>query len=129
MHYVYTLTDTTGEVLHVGETIRPKVRLYEHTVMQPIGTGKGMFYGRTDINLTVISEHPTKKLAYRAQCKLQNELGLDSDLDKLIAYGKSEDNPRFKTHTCPHCGKEADNALAMKRWHFDRCKQKDLTPQ
>jgi hypothetical protein len=26
---------------------------------------------------------------------------------------------------CPHCGQEGDNNL-MKRWHFDKCKQKNV---
>jgi hypothetical protein len=28
-----------------------------------------------------------------------------------------------KPATCPHCGKEGKNMVAMKRWHFDNCKE------
>ncbi len=28
-----------------------------------------------------------------------------------------------KPATCPHCGKEGKNTAAMKRWHFDNCKE------
>ena len=39
---------------------------------------------------------------------------------KADGYSKSEAK---KQATCPHCDKTG-NAMAMKRWHFDRCKFK-----
>lgn len=32
-------------------------------------------------------------------------------------------NIQWQTYTCPHCGKDG-KSNAMKRWHFDNCKEK-----
>ena len=39
---------------------------------------------------------------------------------KLLEEGRFQTNIKY---TCPHCGK-IGNGNGMKRWHFDRCKEK-----
>ena len=50
--------------------------------------------------------------------------------DKLRAHNLGKTNVTQKgiaqsKLTCPHCGLEGGTS-AMKHWHFDRCKHKDL---
>jgi hypothetical protein len=55
----------------------------------------------------------------------------DHDRNAKISASKKENNPNFKSVCeCPHCGKRGQYA-ALKRWHFDSCKDAsshDQTP-
>jgi len=78
--YVYVLTNQNGEVEYVGESVRPKTRLYEHTRRPPRKTGSyGKFYGRKDLTVEIVSEHSTRKESFNAQCVLQSQYGLPTD--------------------------------------------------
>jgi predicted GIY-YIG superfamily endonuclease len=80
MRYVYFLINASGQVEYVGETKSTRWRLYDHT-----RRSRGKFYGRTDLTLSVISCHPTRKESYKAQCYLQEIFGLESDQQKGAA--------------------------------------------
>ena len=77
MRYVYFLINASGQVEYVGETKSTRWRMYDHCKRK-----RGRFYGRTDLTLSVISCHPTRKESYQAQCYLQEIFGLESDQQK-----------------------------------------------
>ena len=76
MNYVYEIYDNYGSVVWVGETIRPNVRLYEHTKKT-----SGKFYGQ-NVMMHIVAEFATKQEAFDYQCDLQEEYGLESDRQK-----------------------------------------------
>jgi hypothetical protein len=93
--YVYELVNLMGTVEWVGETSRPKQRFANHIKHKPKkGNGIGKFYGRQDLIMNIVAEFPTKLEAYHYQCKLQNEYGLKSDIEKL--YRKATDETKLK---------------------------------
>ena len=105
--YVYELVNSKGKVEYVGETYNPEQRLLDHTQ-----SAKGKFKGRTDLKINVVAEFDNRKDAYAYQCKLQNQYGWVSDLDKH----------QIKL-TCPHCN-YTSIGYGIYRNHFNRCKQK-----
>jgi predicted GIY-YIG superfamily endonuclease len=105
-HFVYEIINTLGTIEYVGETANPENRMVHH-----IGLN-GKFYGRNDIAMSIVAEFDNRKDAYAYQCKLQNEYGWESDLDKH----------QVKL-TCPHCN-FTSIGYGIYRNHFDRCKMK-----
>jgi predicted GIY-YIG superfamily endonuclease len=78
MFYVYELRNQNNIVEYIGETKRPKERLWDHM-------GKnGKFTDRRDITMTILFEFETRKEAWYKQCELQKQYGFESDLDKKI---------------------------------------------
>tara|TARA_R110000764_G_C10784550_1_gene356673 strand:- start:105 stop:506 length:402 start_codon:yes stop_codon:yes gene_type:complete len=75
MKHVYKLVNELGRVEWVGETVRPKVRFYEHTKVTP-SSGKGMFYGRTDLTMEVVASNLNKEDARILEDKLKIKYGL-----------------------------------------------------
>jgi len=71
------------------------------------------------------------KLSERMQGKNNTMYGIPaSDYNKLMTKLKNsgDNNPMKKPEhqrQCPHCGKSGQ-MTAMKRWHFDNCKQQDI---
>lgn len=59
-------------------------------------------------------------IVYKSQREAAELLGRSRS--KLVT-GNIEGDRRRDKLTCPHCGKEAD-LLNIKRWHFDKCKEK-----
>jgi predicted GIY-YIG superfamily endonuclease len=97
--YVYVLTNPKGEVEYVGESTRPKTRLYEHTRRTPKVRGShGKFYGRTDLTLEIVSEHATRKESFDAQCVLQAKYGLPTD-DILISQNSPANGAKSRVLT------------------------------
>jgi hypothetical protein len=70
------------------------------------------FYGRNDVVMSIVAEFDNRKDAYAYQCKLQNEYGWSSDIEKLQVE-----------LTCPHCN-FSSIGYGIYRNHFDRCKMK-----
>jgi len=105
-HFVYEIINLLGTIEYVGETANPENRMIGHKGLN------GKFYGRNDITMSIVAEFPTRKEAYAYQCKLQNEYGWESDLDK-----------RQVKLTCPHCNFNSIG-YGIYRNHFDRCKMK-----
>jgi len=73
---VYELQDENCNVIDVGYSYRPKTRMYQHTRTKP-GSGTGKFYGRTDLTMVIVSEHPTRKEAAQAEIALKIQHGLE----------------------------------------------------
>ena len=77
MYVVYQLVNGNGKVEYVGHTKNPKTRLNNHTCVN------GKFAGRTDLRLEVIKSGFRKKSrAFEYECKLQKELGWETDKEK-----------------------------------------------
>jgi predicted GIY-YIG superfamily endonuclease len=105
-YFVYEIVNTMGTIEYVGETYDIEQRFLNHI------SKSGKFYKRQDIIINIVAEFPTRKEAYAYQCKLQNEYGWESDLDKH----------QVKL-TCPHCN-FTSIGYGIYRNHFDRCKMK-----
>lgn len=87
MRYVYALVNQAGQVEYVGETKDLRWRFYDHT-SRP--THK--FYGRTDLEMLVLSEHETRQESYQAQCWWQEHYGLPTDksrMNEALAKGRA----------------------------------------
>ena len=84
MYVVYQLVNGKGEIEYVGNTKNPNTRLYNHTCKN------GTFAGRKDLRLEIVkSGFRKEKTAFNYQCKLQKELGFETDMEKYIRLGKS----------------------------------------
>ena len=142
MYYVYKLLNESNQVVWVGETTRPKGRLWQHT------SNNGKFTGQS-LNMEIITGYTTRKEAWYHQVKLQKEYGLETDLNKTRRAGSSITEARakhiknlgtfesrqkgglsnkgntynVKTKTCPHCNLTGKGSN-MTRYHFDNCKWK-----
>lgn len=78
-HYVYELINLMGTVEYVGETYRPKIRMYGHTKVKPSITNKnreGKFYGRQDLVMYIVAEFNNRKDALELEGKLKLSYGL-----------------------------------------------------
>ena len=131
MKYVYELRHN-NKVVWVGESKRPKGRLWQHT------SKNGKFTG-LDIDMSIVAEFETREEAYRHQCELQEEYGLVTDREKVrrSAVGrihseetktKMSKSRKGNTWTqevvvCPYCNKPGGKQN-MTRYHFDNCKNK-----
>ena len=78
-YFVYEIVNIMGTIEYVGETYDIEQRFLNHI------SKSGKFYKRQDIIINIVAEFPTKKEAYAYQCKLQNEYGWSSDLDKTAS--------------------------------------------
>lgn len=87
MYYVYELVNLLGGVEHVGKTIRPKIRFYEHVKNKP-NKGKGKFYKRQDISMHIVATYATKAEALQAEYDLQIFWGLPTDRSKRVKGSK-----------------------------------------
>jgi hypothetical protein len=82
-YYVYELVNLMGTVEHVGETTRPIKRFANHIKHKPSkGNGIGLFYGRHDLIMNIVSKHYSKLEAFNYQCELQKQYGLKTDREK-----------------------------------------------
>jgi predicted GIY-YIG superfamily endonuclease len=61
-YHVYELFDQEGTIVYVGMSSNPKVRFNKHIGTKP-GYGNGKFYGRTDLDIRIVSIHSIKKEA------------------------------------------------------------------
>lgn len=78
--YVYELVNLLGTVEYVGQTIRPKIRFYDHTKReQRPDNWFGKFFGRQDISMHIIGSYATKAEALKAEYDLQIFWGLPLD--------------------------------------------------
>ena len=86
--YVYELINLMGTIEYVGETTRPIQRFANHIKhKQKKGNGIGLFYGRQDIIMNIVSKHDSKSAAFTYQCELQKKYGLKTDREK---YSKKD---------------------------------------
>ena len=77
MYVVYQLVNEKGEIEYVGNTKNPNTRLSNHTCIN------GTFAGRKDLSLEIIkSGFRKEKTAFDYQCKIQKELGFETDREK-----------------------------------------------
>lgn len=90
MYYVYELVNLLGTVEYVGQTIRPKIRFYEHTTHQPSkSAGKGRFLGRQDISMHIVGTCATEAEALQAEYNLQIFWDLPTDRSKCGPRGEN----------------------------------------
>jgi hypothetical protein len=109
--YVYELTDQNGKVVYVGESVRPKTRLYEHTRRKPrFRSGYGRFYGRTDLTLEVVAEFNNRKDSFNHQCSLQVQYGLDTD-----TYSMGKNSAQNGQVTAKQTPDQADEIRAKRK--------------
>jgi predicted GIY-YIG superfamily endonuclease len=78
MIYVYELRNKNNDVEYIGETKRPKERLWDHR------SKNGKFAGRYDLTMNILFEFDNRKDAWYKQVELQKEYGFETDLDKKI---------------------------------------------
>jgi predicted GIY-YIG superfamily endonuclease len=75
-HYVYELINLYGSVEDVGETTRPKWRLYQHTKVKPEG-GHGKYYGRQDLVMNIVDTFDNRSDALKLETELKLSYGLE----------------------------------------------------
>ena len=75
-HYVYELINHYGTVEYVGETIRPNIRMNEHTNRKP-GFGNGKFYGRQDLVMNIVAVFDDRKKALELEENLKKDYGME----------------------------------------------------
>jgi predicted GIY-YIG superfamily endonuclease len=84
MYVVYQLVNEKGQVEYIGHTKNPNTRLINHTCVN------GKFVGRTDLILQIIKSGFRKRYrAFEYECKLQKELGFQTDKEKSSKFCKS----------------------------------------
>ena len=77
MYIVYQLVNSKNEIEYIGHTKNPDTRLYNHICKN------GTFAGRKDLILDVIkSGFRKRERAIDYECKLQKELGFETDREK-----------------------------------------------
>jgi predicted GIY-YIG superfamily endonuclease len=83
-HKVYVIKNkTTDEILYIGETQHPSLRLNNH-VCNGSSNGSGTFAGMRDkIKMEIVKEFDERSDAFAYQCKLQTEYGFLSDCEML----------------------------------------------
>lgn len=107
-------------------------------------------------NFEILEQHTDIKLASKRELELQAEYGYEVEkysFEQQYNAGKNGGTKNPGSHlttemrakgsktqmangnhnmlrkaTCPHCGKYG-HELALKRWHFEKCKHKDLDQQ
>jgi len=80
-YYVYKIKEKkTDKVVYIGETQNPNARWKLHV------SSKGL-YNREEYYMDVIIEFSSKKEAFDYQCKLQKEVGLQTDYEILKING------------------------------------------
>ena len=78
MYVVYQLVNEKGEIEYVGHTSNIKKRMYNHF------DKTGRFNNRKDISHEIVkSGFNTKEEALDYECKLQKELGFETDIEKF----------------------------------------------
>jgi predicted GIY-YIG superfamily endonuclease len=96
--YVYELYNLVGTVEHVGESINPIIRFYDHTKRKPIA-GHGYFYNRQDIQMNIVKEFDNRREALDCQYELQEHYGLKTDKDKISESNKGKSkSPKTAEH-------------------------------
>ncbi len=77
MFVVYKLVNTKNEIEYIGHTKNPNTRLRNHVCKN------GTFAGRKDLTLEVIkSGFRKRERAMDYECKLQKQLGFETDREK-----------------------------------------------
>ena len=85
-----------GTVEWVGQTVRPKIRFWQHTKTPKNKTGgSGTFYGRQDISLHIVATYPTKAEALQAEYDLQVYWGLPTDNSKRSMKGSKNGHAKL----------------------------------
>jgi predicted GIY-YIG superfamily endonuclease len=75
-HYVYELINLYGTVEYVGESKNPYRRFRQHTKSKyEPKRSMGIFYGRQDLILNVVSEYDNYKDALNLEAKLKSNYG------------------------------------------------------
>ena len=126
MEHVYKIVDTNGVVEYVGVTRVPAQRKRQHFRNKPseIKSGHGTFYGRTDLTFVIVASFLTREAALTYEGMLKRAEGLEWTEHTMKSKGGQISSSIVST--CPHCG-ITSRGNAMKRWHFDSCKQKKAT--
>ena len=76
MIYLYLLKDTEDNVVYAGQTVNTTRRFREHTQSRPLHSGRGLFYGRTDLRLEVVTIVDTVKEARKIEDQLKEKYNL-----------------------------------------------------
>jgi predicted GIY-YIG superfamily endonuclease len=87
-YYVYELINHYGTIEYVGETYRPKGRMYDHTKCKPSGRN-GKFYGRQDLVMNIVSVFDNRKDARELEGKLKLDYGMEhTEITRTSKGGK-----------------------------------------
>ena len=76
MYVVYQLVNSKNEIEYVGHTSNIIKRFRVHKCKN------GKFHNRKDISYEIVKEYKTKNGALKFECKLQKELGFETDIEK-----------------------------------------------
>lgn len=77
MYVVYQLVNKNGKIEYIGHTKNPHSRLHNHI------DKNGRFAGRTDLSLEIVKSGFRKKnRAFEYECKIQKQLGFETDREK-----------------------------------------------
>tara|TARA_R110000772_G_C12989438_1_gene406834 strand:- start:96 stop:512 length:417 start_codon:yes stop_codon:yes gene_type:complete len=78
MWNLYDLVDQEDQTVYVGVSKHLKIRLREHTLYKPYPkSGRGKFYGRTDLDIITVNSYSTKKEALMAEGARKLSLGME----------------------------------------------------
>jgi predicted GIY-YIG superfamily endonuclease len=75
-HYVYSLTNLSGQIEYIGESKNLKGRMSVHL------SKNSRFYKRTDLTMNVIKEFDNKSEAKDYQYELQKQYGFETDRER-----------------------------------------------
>jgi predicted GIY-YIG superfamily endonuclease len=103
-YYVYELINHYGTIEYVGETTRPKRRMYEHTKRKPDGRD-GKFYGRQDLIMNIVAVFNNRKQARELEGTLKLEYGMEhTEKTRYSKGGKKnvESGQLARLHTIIH---------------------------
>ena len=133
-YHVYELFDQSGTIVYVGMTSDPKMRFTKHIKAKP-GYGNGKFYGRTDLDIRILSIHSIKKEAALAEGAHKLSLGMNwTERDSRIKIGKKigiKYGPIYSkimntnSIICEYCNKEL-NSGNYSQYHGPNCKLNPL---
>ena len=131
---VYEIYNSLGIVEYVGETRNTiESRFYDHTRRKPTQSGRGKFYGRSDMFVRLVDQFNNRKDALALEGSLKQNYGLEwTELTMRTRNGiESHRSGKLKEVqkkaqvkiTCIHCGTIA-NKLNHGKWHGDKCKKR-----
>ena len=93
VYFVYVLTNVdTNETEYIGVTSNPKSRFSDHTHKRPSEKHRhGKFWGRKDIEMQLVSGHPSLGEAMRHERKLKILKGFPpTEYDKSAVFHKAK---------------------------------------
>ncbi len=124
MYVVYKLVNSKNEIEYIGNTKNPNTRLYNHTCKN------GTFSGRKDLRLEIVkSGFRKEKTAFNYQCKLQKELGFETDREKWSRNMKEVQKKTTEQKRIPIIGYDLlGNEIGRFTSAYDAGRKLDINP-